>query len=140
MDVQSLRKFLVAVLVLGFVALYFSFLASIWSADDGLPPRLDDALVGLAAVFSGALGTAFAVALGAKETRVGLAFSLPKVPLSTLLLAGVWVYALVGIVAVVTFALNVDETPDSIRALALVIVGYVAAIVTNAYKAVTDPQ
>jgi hypothetical protein len=36
----------------------------------------------------------------------------------------------------VIYAFNPNETPGSISSLGLVFVGYVAAIVTNAYKAV----
>ncbi len=64
MNLEPLRKTLVALFLVGFVALYGYFLIAIIQAPSGKPPVLDERLVGLAATVSGVLGTAFAVALG----------------------------------------------------------------------------
>lgn len=137
MNVEPLRKILVALFLAGFVALYGYFLIAIIQAPSDTPPQLDDRLVGLAATMSGVLGTAFAVALGVKsQGGVRGAFALPSISLNTLLGVGLWAYAAVGVAALVTYILNLDETPGSISSLALVLVGYVAGAVTNAYKAV----
>jgi hypothetical protein len=50
------------------------------------------------------------------------------------LTAGIWVYALVATAVAITYAVNQNETPDSVRALAVAFGGYVIALVTAAYK------
>jgi hypothetical protein len=63
-----------------------------------------------------------------------------------LLQTGIYIYAIVGIVTAIVYISNPDETPGSIAALALAVVGAAAAIVTNAYRAIlpgtggTPPQ
>ncbi|MCV0403788.1 MAG: hypothetical protein K5924_08760 [Chloroflexi bacterium] len=135
MGIDQLRRFLVAAFLLGFIALYAYFLLEVVRAPDGAPPALDERLVGIGAILSGALGSAFAVALGVEDqTMRTRAITMPS--LQTLLGLGLWAYALVAMTSIVVFALNLDETPVAISSLALVLVGFVAAIVTNAYKAV----
>lgn len=138
MRLEPLLKAVVVTFVALFLGLYLAFLYQIWSAAEGVAPSFNPVHVGLAAILSGALGSAFAVAMGAEDGRFGITVRLPSVP--GLLTVGLWAYALVGMAAILTYLIKPDETPGTIATLALVIAGYMAAIVTNAYKSVLPPR
>jgi hypothetical protein len=136
-NLDPLKKVLTAALLLGFIALYVYFIIAILTAKSGIPPTFSSAAVDIAAILSGALGTAFAVALGVKGKDENTRGLLVGGPSETLLLTiGIWIYAIVGIMTVVVYIIKPNETPGSISAMALLIAGYVAAVVANAYKAV----
>ncbi len=117
------------------------FLIKILSAN-GEAADLSNVAVGFGATLTGVLGAAFAVALGVKETsgqnrgieafRVGPSNQL-------ILTVGVCTYAIVGLLSTLVYAFNSDETPGSVSSLALVFVGYVAAVISNAYRAALTP-
>jgi hypothetical protein len=134
MSFNPLRKLFIAVFVLGFAALYLVFLWKIYKAEDGIPPVLDEVWLGVAAILSGALGSAFALALGLEDSRTKITLAPPDA--QWFLVAGIYLYGLVGLLALLVYLFNTGETPGSIAALALGIVGYGAAIITNAYRAV----
>jgi hypothetical protein len=134
MDFGRLRKLFIAMFVIGFAIIYGVFLWRIMAAPDGVPPALDERLVAMAAVLSGALGSAFAVALGVDDKRTGPSMTIPSV--SWWLAAGIYLYGIVGVLTVVVYLFNLDETPGSLKALALCVVGYGASIITNAYRAI----
>jgi hypothetical protein len=96
--VGVLRKFLLIVFGLGFLAIYVAFLIQVVQAGNGQPPKFNDAIVGLAATISGAIGAAFAVALGVKDPA-SPTVSIFSMSQNTLLQIGLWLYALVGIAA-----------------------------------------
>ena len=126
--------------------------------------RFDGALVSAAAALAGALGSAFALEIGtatdtsATNPQLGQALedvdmagprrsrlkvrirqALSLEPSSTRTASwpksfGIWAYALVGSAVAVTYVLNQDQTPDTIKALAVAFAGYVMALVNNAYK------
>jgi hypothetical protein len=52
---------------------------------------------------------------------------------------GVWAYALVGAAAAFTAFVNLDETPDPIKALSSVFVGYILALASTAFRAIRAP-
>ena len=47
---------------------------------------------------------------------------------------GIWVYAVVASAVAVTYVFNQNQTPGTIKALAVAFGGYVIALVTAAYK------
>jgi hypothetical protein len=122
-----------------FAALYSWFFESIWAAH-GSPPHLNSQAVYLASLLAGALGTAFAVAVGIQ--RKDPATNEKKLALGSTLLAsgwgqvlanaGVWVYALVGVTSLVTVFWNQAESPASIKAFAAAFIGYAVSVFTSA--------
>lgn len=136
MNVKPLKIALMAAALLGFIALHVTFLAQILRAH-GAPPDLDTVWVNIAATLSGVLGAAFAVAMGVKDSLNGSGLRTLRVSGTDVILTiGIWVYAVFGVVSVVVYATNSDETPGSVSSLALIFIGYVAALLSNAYKAV----
>jgi hypothetical protein len=132
--VDELRRFVVLAVIVGFVGFYLYFDVQVFQAANGTPPVLGEVLVGVAALLAGALGSAFAVALGVtpKTEKVW-----PLPPLKTILGFGLWAYVLVGLVTVVVYLFNPNETPGAVGGLALTIVGYFIAVLTGAYKGAT---
>lgn len=53
---------------------------------------------------------------------------------------GIWVYAVVGSAVAITYVVNQNETPGTIKALAVAFGGYVIALVTAAYGMTTKSQ
>lgn len=137
MNLDALRKFLLIAFGLGFLGVYVAFLVQVVQASDGQPPNFNEAVVNFAATISGAIGSAFAVALGVNADNASPSRLLFRgVSEADLLKIGLWLYAIVGVAAALVYGLNPNETPGSISTLAFVFVGYVAALVTNAYKGV----
>jgi hypothetical protein len=117
-----------------YIYLYYSFLNDIIDAPDGKPPNLNNSDVQLATAIGGALGAAFAVALGIQrrdtkvnEKRLQLGKTLtPKAEwVSTV---SVLVYFAVGVGVVVVSRTNGAETPQEIQATATLFAGYLASI------------
>ena len=133
--IDELRKVIVIIVILGFVGLYLYFDVQVLQAANNTPPVLGDAVVGVAALLSGALGSAFAVALGVKPPGAEKEGPLP--PLKTILGLGLWVYVFVGFFTAIVYLLNPNETPGAVSAVALAFVGYAVAVVTGAYKSGT---
>jgi hypothetical protein len=126
--------------------------------------QFDSTLVSAAAALAGVLGSAFALEIGtttdegdtnkelgrAMEQRTAADTRTSKLALfvrralsiepSSVRTAswpksiGIWTYALVASAVAVTYVLNQNQTPDTIKALAVAFAGYVMALVTNAYK------
>jgi hypothetical protein len=147
--------------IVTFAGIYIDFIVQITTARAGTAPNLDAALVSAAAALAGVLGSAFALEIGtttpqsstnqnlshaierastAKQraaTRIWLALSLE--PKSTSSASwpktfGIWVYAIVASAVAITYVFNQNETPGTIKALAVAFGGYVIALVTAAYK------
>ncbi|MFI5427467.1 hypothetical protein [Aeromicrobium sp. UC242_57] len=136
MNFDALKKFLIVVGILGFVGLHGYFLLKIVRAD-GVTADLSGVAVGIGATLTGVLGAAFAVAMGVKEiagNNRGMDAFRAGPTNEQILTVGVWTYALVGLASTLVYVFNSDETPGSISSLALVFVGYVAAVISNAYK------
>jgi hypothetical protein len=119
-----------------YIYLYYSFLHDIVDAPDGKPPNLINGDVQLASAIGGALGAAFAVALGIQradttvnEKRLQLGKTLtPRAEwVSTVT---VLVYFAVGVAVVVVSRTNGAETPQEIQATATLFAGYLASIFT----------
>ena len=148
--------------VLTFAGLYLYFMVEISTSAPGRAPSFDGALTAAAAALAGVVGSAFALEIGtpsastnealsqsdkAAQTarakalvRVWQALSIdakdvnsPSWP-KTL---GIWLYAVVASAVAVTYVLNQNETPQTIRALAVAFGGYVIALVSTAYKSST---
>lgn len=144
-----------------FAGLYVDFIVQITTARPGATPKLDAALVSAAAALAGVLGSAFALEIGTTTqdsatnhtlsqaiqqastvkqrtaTRIWQALSLE--PKSTSSASwpktfGIWVYAIVASAVAATYVFNQNETPGTIKALAVAFGGYVIALVTAAYK------
>jgi hypothetical protein len=147
--------------VLTFAALYVDFIFRITSARPGMAPKLDASLVSAAAALAGVLGSAFALEIGTTTpdsstnrsladaidgastpttraaTRIWQVLSLE--PKSTSAASwpktfGIWVYAIIASAVAITYVCNQNETPGTIKALAVAFGGYVIALVTAAYK------
>lgn len=159
--VAVLKGLILYAAVFAFAALYIYFIVNIFQASPGKPPSFDGTLVSAAAALAGVLGSAFALAIGVptatgetnsalhaalaapNPTRAGNALSqlwrlLSIAPASTQSASwpktlGVWVYAVVGSAVTITYIANQNETPASIKALAVAFGGYVIALVTTAY-------
>jgi len=117
--------------------------------------------VSAAAALAGALGSAFALEIGAPtrahEVNQAAAAAPPGVPPTTRVLArvrqalslepgsthdaswpktiGIWAYAAVASAVALTYVVNQHETPRAVQALALAFAGYVIALISAAYKA-----
>jgi hypothetical protein len=142
---RTLRELLVLGLVAAFVVVYGSFMWDIWQAcvNGADPPGFNDGLVNFAGALAGVLGSAFAVALGiakppvtAPEGRLAGARK-PFAGLSITL--GIWAYAFVGAAAAATALVNMEETPDPIKALSSVFVGYILALAATAFRSIRTP-
>jgi hypothetical protein len=144
---RTLRELLVLGFVAAFVVVYGSFIWDIWLAriDDTDPPRFSDALVTFAGSLAGVLGSAFAVALGVSKPRVAepegrLAGARKRFSgLSISVTVGIWAYAFVGAAAAFTALVNLEETPDPIKALSSVFAGYILALASTAFRAIRAP-
>jgi len=159
--IAVLKGLILYAAVFAFAALYVYFIVNIFQAKPGTPPSFDGTLVSAAAALAGVLGSAFALAIGVPtgsgetNSRLSAALAEPKptrrrkalsqlrrllsiAPGNTEVASwpktlGVWVYALVGSAVTITYISNQNETPSSIKALAVVFGGYVIALVTTAY-------
>jgi hypothetical protein len=147
--------------ILTFAGLYIDFIVQIGTARAGAPPKLDAALVSAAAALAGVLGSAFALEIGTttpdSSTNRNLDQALERAstgrqwaaararqllslePKSTRSASwpktfGIWVYAVVAAAVAITYVFNQNETPGTIKALAVSFGGYVIALVTAAYK------
>jgi len=147
--------------ILTFAGLYLDFIVQITTARPGITAKLDATLVSAAAALAGVLGSAFALEIGVSTpdssanhnldhaldqastrtqraaTRIWQALSLE--PKSTSSASwpktfGIWIYALVASAVAITYVLNQNETPGTIKTLAVAFGGYVIALVTAAYK------
>jgi hypothetical protein len=159
--VSVLKGVLLYAAIFTFVGFYAYFIVKISTASGGTPPTFDATMVSAAAALAGVLGSAFAVVIGVptdpsstnEQLRTAMAeaetgrrskivvalrkvLSLepshvdkPSWPLSV----GIWAYATVGAAVAVTYFLNQEETPGTIRTLAVAFGGYVIALVTMAY-------
>jgi hypothetical protein len=140
-NVRPLRTFLIIVGVLGFAALQTYFLVSIITASTNHPPNFADPLVPIQSALSGALAAAFAVALGVKDTTGNPGFAAFRAISQPLVLTvGIWLYAVFGVLSVVVYVIWHAETPGAVASLALVFVGYVGAVLSNAYKTILPVQ
>lgn len=149
--------------VLTFAGFYTYFIVKIAGAKPHAPPKFDGTMVSASAALGGVLGSAFALVIGVptdeNSTNIGLKQALgatgkSKVPAqirkalslepsdansaSWPLTFGIWVYALVASGVAVTYFLNQDETPPTIKTLAVAFAGYVIALVTAAYGITTS--
>ena len=144
--ISLLRELLIAAAVAAFFVVWVILLAEVWNAADGKPPELDDLLVGAGAGLAGAIGAGFALAMGIEKKKPddqSLAYratALPRVDpgkaRSWILAVGIYGYAVLSAVALLTWLLNRDETPKEIQALAVGFAGYVLSLVTSAFSAV----
>lgn len=158
---SALRGLMVYAAVLAFAGLYVDFMVVICRAPSGVRPAIDATLISAAAALSGVLGSAFALKLGVAPdksavnrglaahvasaargqasplaARIRQAVSLePSDPnaKSWPLTFGIWVYAAVGSAVVAVYILNQNETPGTVKALAVTFGGYVVALVNMAY-------
>ena len=145
--------------ILTFGGLYAYFIVEIFSAKSA-PPRFDAVMVSTAAALAGVLGSAFALEVGTTSdqstTNTALNHELKRASGKQLALArvwqtlsldasnpqsaswpktfGIWAYAMVASAVAITYVLNPNQTPQSIKALAVAFGGYVIALVTAAYK------
>lgn len=144
-----------------FAGLYVDFIVRIAASRAGIAPKLDASLVSAAAALAGVLGSAFALEIGTKtphsSTNRNLSHAIEQATTSKQKVAvriwqilslepedtttaswpktfGIWVYAIVASAVAITYVLNQNQTPGTIKALAVAFGGYVIALVTAAYK------
>ena len=155
---STLRGLIVYGAVLAFAGLFVDFMAVISTAKPGVKPSIDATLISAAAALSGVLGSAFALKIGVSpspaavnrslaahlgdknrsQVAARIRQSLSLEPSATTakswpLTFGIWVYAAVASATVVVYILNQNETPGSIKALAVTFGGYVIALLNMAY-------
>jgi hypothetical protein len=155
---STLRGLIVYGAVLAFAALFVDFMVVISDAKAGTKPSINATLISAAAALSGVLGSAFALKIGVSPSpaavnralashlrdtsrsrvaaRIRQAMSLE--PSTTTdsswpLTFGIWVYAVVASATLVVYVLNQNETPSSVKALAVTFGGYVVALLNMAY-------
>jgi hypothetical protein len=146
--------------VLTFAGLYGYFIVRI-SVATRSAPALDATLVSTAAALAGVLGSAFALEIGTatdptsansalsaalsgavspRQKAMAMVWRLLSVDAKDPGSAswpktfGIWVYAVVGSAVAITYVLNQNQTPQTIKALAVAFGGYVLALVTAAYR------
>jgi hypothetical protein len=153
-----LRGLIVYGAVLAFAGLFIDFMVVISTARAGVKPSIDATLISAAAALSGVLGSAFALKIGVKASpaavnhklaqhlkdpsrshaaaRLRQALSLEPSATndkSWPLTFGIWAYAVVASATVAVYVLNQNETPSSVKALAVTFGGYVLALLNMAY-------
>jgi hypothetical protein len=144
-----------------FAALYIDFMVSILNAKSGVKPAIDGTLIAAAAALSGVLGSAFALKIGVKPSSTTInseladheskakagkasraAATIRKVlslepssenAKSWPLTFGIWAYAVVAAAVAIVYIFNQNETPGTVKALAVTFGGYVIALVQTAY-------
>jgi hypothetical protein len=158
-----LKGLLLYGVTLTFAGIYAYVITRIANAGDGSKPGFSDALIGAGAALAGVLGSAFALVIGVptpkegvnvklasalgalKETSTTMEKSTARLwqffsfepaetkRMSVPLTVGVWAYGVVGAAVSLVYILHPNETPEAVRALAVLFGGYVIAFVTAAY-------
>lgn len=161
--ISTLRGLIVYGAVFAFAGLFIDFMVRISAAHNGVKPSINATLISAAAALSGVLGSAFALKIGVVPNpasvnqslaahlsdpsrsqvtaRIRQALSLE--PSSTTdkswpLTFGIWVYALVASATAIVYILNQNETPSSVKVLAVTFAGYVLALLNMAYGLTTS--
>jgi len=161
--ISTLKGLVLYGAIFTFAGLYIYFIVEISNAAVGKHPALDATLISTAAALAGVLGSAFALEVGTttdpsttngalnQRVEAARAGSVAKRVVARIWQAlsldprnvnssswpktfGIWVYAVIASAVAITYVLNQNETPDSIKALAVAFGGYVIALVTAAYK------
>jgi hypothetical protein len=155
---SALRGLIVYGAVLAFAGLFIDFMVVISSAKTDTKPSIDATLISAAAALAGVLGSAFALKVGVppspaavnrklakrlndptrNKADAGIRRALSLEPSTTSdvswpLTFGIWVYAIVATATLVVYVLNQNETPSSVKALAVAFGGYVIALLNMAY-------
>lgn len=160
---SALRGLMLYGAILTFAGLYIDFMIVISTSRAGVTPHIDAALISAAAALSGVLGSAFALKIGAKPNPsavnhalathmarasrsgsrasslgAGIRRALSLEPSGVgakiwPLTFGIWAYAAIGSAVAVVYVLNQHETPDAVKALAVLFGGYVIALINSAY-------
>jgi hypothetical protein len=147
-----------------FAGFYIYFIVEIFQAT-GKPPTFDPAMISASAALAGVLGSAFALVIGLPTDKNAVNSGIqeaidnagrPKekiVPWLRKILSyeprnaqssswpmtfGIWAYALVASAVAITYFLNQNETPDTIKTLAVAFAGYVIALLTSVYHLTTN--
>jgi hypothetical protein len=159
---SALRGLMLYGAILTFAGLYAYFMVVISTSRHGVKPSIDATLISAAAALSGVLGSAFALKIGVapsaalvnrelathrqKAADSGVLLKITAVIRNALSLEpsgvnakswpltfGIWAYAAVASAVVVVYILNQNETPGTVKALAVTFGGYVIALVNLAY-------
>jgi hypothetical protein len=158
---SALRGLMLYGAILAFAGLYIYFMVVISTARSGVKPSIDATLISAAAALSGVLGSAFALKIGvapnpsltnrelaqhdekvknkaasAVAARIRRALSLEPSDANAKswpLTFGIWAYAVVASAVVVVYIVNQNETPGTVKALAVTFGGYVIALINMAY-------
>jgi hypothetical protein len=158
---SALRGLMLYGAVLVFAGLYSYFMVVISTSRHGVKPLIDATLISAAAALSGVLGSAFALKIGVAPNpslvnhalaahqieadrgkrwqitatlRRALSLEASDVNAKSWPLTfGIWAYAIVASAVVVVYVLNQNETPGTVKALAVTFGGYVIALVNMAY-------
>ncbi len=145
---------------LTFAGFYIYFIVEIFVAS-GTPPSFDPAMVSASAALAGVLGSAFALVIGLPTDKSSVNTAIQEaidnaakprqkiVPWLRTILSyeprnakssswpmtfGIWAYAMVASAVAVTYCLNQNETPDTIKTLAVAFAGYVIALLNSVYQ------
>ena len=159
---SALRGLMLYGAMLAFAGLYVDFMIVISRSRAGVTPHIDATLISAAAALSGVLGSAFALKIGAKPNPSSVNHALATHIASSThggrraslgadirralslepsavgakiwpLTFGIWAYAVIGSAVAVVYVLNQHETPDAVKALAVLFSGYVIALINSAY-------
>jgi hypothetical protein len=139
---ETLKQLLMFGFVSAFFVVYGYFVVEIWDAPDGRPPDFDAGLISLAGALAGVLGGGFAIALGvekpsnAPSPRLLGRLGDPFKGLSLVVTLGIWTYAVIGAAAAVTTFMNLNETPEVVKGLSAVFVGYVLSLAAGSFRTV----
>jgi hypothetical protein len=125
----TLKLFVVALGLGIFVILYAIAAWQILTAPNGTVPTLGDTYSAAVTLLAGGLGSAFAIAIGVKGSTLGEAWRWPKIDLKDVYMVGLYLYAVAAAVGLLVSLLNPAESPSWFTSLALVFVGYVAALI-----------
>lgn len=158
---SALRGLMLYGSVFAFAGLYSYFMVVISTSRHGVKPAIDATLISAAAALSGVLGSAFALKIGvapnpalvnrelathqadadnhkrsAVTATIRRALSLEPSDVTAKswpLTFGIWAYAIVASAVVIVYILNQNETPGTVKALAVTFGGYVIALINMAY-------
>jgi hypothetical protein len=149
---------------LTFAGFYIYFVLEIFQAN-GKPPTFDPAMVSAAAALAGVLGSAFALVIGLPTDKSSVNPGVQRaidnaakpsekiVPWLRKILSyepsnaqssswpmtfGIWAYAVVAAAVAIAYFLNQNETPDTIKTLAVAFAGYVIALLNSVYQLTTN--
>ena len=128
----QLKTFVAAVAIVVFFVLYVVAMVQIALAPNGGAPAFSESYVAVVTALAGGLSSGFAIAIGVKAGTETIALRGTPIRLKDIFVAGLVTYAIVSALGVGVALFNPMETPQWFTSLALVFVGYLAALLAKA--------